>query len=101
MINKARRVIKITGNVNGIDLTMDRKVKEACDELTQALRLSGTEKHIVLLISQGHSPKEISQIRERSVETVRSQIKQIMHKFGVNRMSNIVLEVFRIADKKE
>ena len=101
MINNASQIIKLVGNVNGIDLTMDRKVKEACDELTQELRLSSTEKHIVLLISQGHSPKEISQIRERSVETVRSQIKQIMHKFGVNRMSNIVLEVFRIANNKE
>tara|TARA_R110002072_G_scaffold302967_1_gene490446 strand:- start:508 stop:756 length:249 start_codon:yes stop_codon:yes gene_type:complete len=80
---------------------MDKKIKVACDEITRIFNLSGTEKHIVMLISQGHSPKEISEIRDRSIETVRTQIKQIMHKFGVNRMNSIVLEVFRIANEKD
>lgn len=77
---------------------MDKKINEACDEVAREFDLSRTEKHIVFLIAKGHSPREISEIRERSIETVRSQIKEIMHKLGVRRMNNIVIEVFRVAD---
>lgn len=74
-------------------------IKHACERLTKIYQLTGTEKHIAYLIAIGHSPQEIAEIRERSVETVRTQIKHLMHKLGVNRINNVVIEVFRYVDK--
>lgn len=78
---------------------MQQKLNKACTELSELYGLSGTEWHIVFLISNGHSPHEIAEIRERSIETVRTQIKHIMQKVGVKRVSNLVVEVFRLAEK--
>lgn len=80
---------------------MSENIQKACQEIKQKFSLSGTEHHIVLLISQGHSPQEIADIRERSIETIRTQIKQIMQKMNVNRSNSIVLEVFRVANLYE
>lgn len=78
---------------------MAKHIKKACEHLTEIYQLTGTEKHIAYLIALGHSPKEIAEIRERSVETVRTQIKHLMHKIGVNKINNVVIEVFRYVDK--
>lgn len=76
---------------------MNKNILKACNELAKKHSLSGTEHHIVMLIAQGCSPLEISDIRERSIETIRTQIKQVMHKVGVNRANSIALEVYRLA----
>lgn len=74
---------------------MSKHIKQACEHLTKQYKLSGTEKHIVYLIALGHTPQEIAEIRERSLETVRTQIKNLMHKVGVTRVNNLVIEVYR------
>lgn len=78
---------------------MTKSIKKACDELTKKYDLSGTENHIVYLIAIGHTPKEIADIRERSLETIRTQIKNLMHKVGVQRVSNLVVEAYRYIEK--
>jgi DNA-binding CsgD family transcriptional regulator len=74
-------------------------IKKACDHLKEKYALTGTERHIIYLIAIGHSPQEIATIRDRSLETVRTQIKHLMHKIGVKRLNSVVIEVFRYVDK--
>jgi DNA-binding CsgD family transcriptional regulator len=74
---------------------MSKHIKQACERLTKQYALSKTEKHIAYLIAMGHKPQEIAEIRERSLETVRTQIKHLMHKVGVSRVNNLVIEVYR------
>lgn len=74
-------------------LDMTKSINKACDRMAIKYNLSGAERHIAYLISTGHTPKEIAEIRARSLDTVRTQIKSLMQKVGVQRVSNLVVEV--------
>jgi len=78
---------------------MSVNIPKACDKLKQEFNLTNAEHEILLLVSKGHTPLEISEIRERSIETVRTQIKRIMQKLNVRRTHNMVLKVFHIAEE--
>lgn len=75
---------------------MELALSEACDKLQDIYKLSPTEKDIIILISEGYSPYDIAKIRSRSIETIRTQIKQIMQKIGVNKLNAIVIQVFNL-----
>lgn len=77
---------------------MKQSIEEACGTLSRKHNLSRTECHILVLITRGHSPQEIADIRERSLETVRTQIKQIMQKLEVNRFSGILMAVMAVVE---
>ena len=52
--------------------------------------LSLAEREVALSIVAGQSVREIALEKQRSVETIRSQLKSVMAKLGVNRQSDIV-----------
>lgn len=61
------------------------------EELLRALyRLTPAECRVALLMVDGNIPKKIAEMVGVSVETVRSQIKSIFAKAGVNRQSELI-----------
>jgi len=59
------------------------------DEVT--LELTPREKEVMLKICQGKTPKEISYELKLSVYTVQQYIGNVMHKFKVNRTTDLVV----------
>lgn len=74
---------------------MEQKVKAVCDLLGEEFRLTRTETHILFLVAIGLNLFEVALERERNIETVRTQIKQIMQKMDEDRMVGIVLKVYQ------
>jgi len=74
-----------------IGLTVLIEAEEAKEEILKAhYRLTDTEVEVAQLICQGKTPQQISEIRCKSVQTVRTQIKSIYSKTGVNTQSQLV-----------
>lgn len=59
--------------------------------------LSGAEIEIVLSLADGYSPAEIADQRQRSVDTVRTQLRAAREKLGVRRQAELIREVVRLA----
>lgn len=61
---------------------------------TQALRdlygLTAQEAAIALQLNSGMSPREIAEASSRSYETVRTQVKSILHKTGTRRQAELI-----------
>lgn len=74
---------------------MEQKVKEVCGLLREEYGLTPTETHILFLVAMGLSLFDIASERERNIETIRTQIKQIMQKMDEDRMVGIVLKVYQ------
>jgi DNA-binding CsgD family transcriptional regulator len=77
---------------------MDHKIKSACSIFQECHGLSSVESHIVYLLMIGHTPKQIADIRERSIETIRTQIKHIFNKVRINRTADLLSLVYRMMD---
>ncbi|MEO0916398.1 MAG: alpha/beta fold hydrolase, partial [Pseudomonadota bacterium] len=58
--------------------------------LKSGYNLTASEIDVVHLLFQGHQPKEIAAQRETSLETVRTQIRNICHKTDTHGQSDIV-----------
>ncbi len=59
-------------------------------------RLSRAEADIALLLAQGLTPKEIAEVRQTSLHTVRTQVKTVLLKTESRRQSDIVRLVERL-----
>lgn len=59
--------------------------------------LSASEIDIAVALSEGHSPKEIAENRCRSIETIRTQIKQVIAKMGAKKTTDLVALVNKIS----
>jgi len=44
-------------------------------------------------VSEGLSPREIADARERSIETIRTQIKQIITKIGLSTSNALIAHI--------
>lgn len=58
--------------------------------------LSDSEAEISTLLSNGLTPKEIANKRNRSIETIRTQIKQICIKLGVKNTNSLIAHINHI-----
>jgi DNA-binding CsgD family transcriptional regulator len=70
--------------------TLDKRLKSL-------YKLSASEIDIAVELSKGLSPKEIAEKRCRSIETIRTQIKQVIIKMGAKRSSDLVSLVNKIS----
>jgi DNA-binding CsgD family transcriptional regulator len=70
--------------------TLDKRLKTLYE-------LSASEIDIAVELSKGHSPKEIAEKRCRSIETIRTQIKQVITKMGAKRTNDLVVLVNKIS----
>tara|TARA_R110002072_G_scaffold302967_1_gene490448 strand:+ start:1982 stop:3109 length:1128 start_codon:yes stop_codon:yes gene_type:complete len=61
--------------------------------LSQLYGLSSQETAVAKYLADGHSPKEISKIRHRSIETVRTQVKQITAKMNAKSINDLVYKL--------
>lgn len=63
------------------------------EQLQQAFSLSGTEIELLRQLAEGHSVKDIADLRSRSPETVRVQVTSLLAKTGTRSL----LELVRLA----
>lgn len=61
--------------------------------------LSATEREVLGCLQQGMCDKEIATLRRVSVNTVRNQVRAVMHKVGVNKRTRLV--AFNLAEIQE
>ena len=74
-------------------LLLDRKLVQDVYGLTK------TESEIANLVFRGAAPKEISNARNISLETVRSHIKSLLHKTESGRQAELVAKLARLTDQ--
>lgn len=60
-------------------------------------KLSDSEIEIALGLSKGYCPKDIAESRSRSIETIRTQIKQITTKIGVRSSNALISHINQLA----
>lgn len=64
--------------------------------ISLAYGLTGAEADVALQLTDGLSPEEISTARAVSIGTIRTQIRSIYDKFGVNRFSELAASINRL-----
>lgn len=64
--------------------------RPASNILSSLFRLTPAEIRVALLLSDGHTPKEISDLIGVSVNTLKTQIRSIYRKTGTSRQSELV-----------
>ena len=64
-------------------------IEQACLVAKEQHKLTKTENTIVSLIAQGYSVNEIADLRCRSIETVRTQVKSVKEKMQIPRTNLI------------
>jgi DNA-binding CsgD family transcriptional regulator len=60
------------------------------DFLSKSFKLTDSETSVFEALIGGHSIADIATLRERAVETIRSQVKAITAKFGVHSQSDVL-----------
>lgn len=68
-----------------------------CDRLQELYRLTGAEAAVAVSLTEGHSLAEIAAARGTSLETVRSQLKQVLAKTGTRRQGEMVSMALQLA----
>jgi len=72
-------------------ITDPRQHQRPAQEMLRALyKLTPAECRIALLMSEGHSPREIADMTGVTTHTVRSQVKSIFSKTGVRRQGELI-----------
>lgn len=66
-------------------------------KLEALYQLSSTEIDIAIQLADGFSPKEIADTRNRSIETIRTQIKQVIGKVGLKSSTKLVALVNQLS----
>lgn len=66
------------------------------DRLSGLFSLSKTEVQVCILLVEGLSPADIASKRARSLDTVRTQIKQILSKTGMKRTSELIAFISKL-----
>lgn len=66
------------------------------ERLRDAFQLTRAEAEIAIMIADGEDQQRISDLRSVSVETVRTQVKNILGKMGCNRQAKIAALVIRM-----
>lgn len=81
-------------------LVLLRVISRRKDRLAQTVLrergLSVAEVEIVLSLAAGLSPAEIANQRQRSVQTIRAQLRAAREKLGVHRQAQLVTEVLQL-----
>ena len=54
----------------------------ASSEMRALYELTASENEVLGLLVEGHSPQEVAEVRDRSIETIRQQIKAMFRKTG-------------------
>ena len=68
----------------------ERSYPVEADKLSEIYKLTKTEAQVAISIANGLSPKEIAKINNVEISTVRSQLKAIYSKVGVNTQAELV-----------
>ncbi|WP_234050281.1 MULTISPECIES: helix-turn-helix transcriptional regulator [unclassified Xanthobacter] len=68
---------------------LDARSQPDTGVIQQAFGLTPTEAAIALLLARGEGAREIARMRAISYETVRTHIRSIFHKLGVNRQAEV------------
>ena len=78
--------------VAGVAFVVDplRQGRTSDEGLRVMFGLTPAECRVALLLGDGHAPKDIASMAGVSVDTVRSQIKSIFGKTGVNRQGDLI-----------
>lgn len=76
---------------------LDSNAASTAADLKQLFGISQAEAQVAVLLGQGHEPSEIARVRNVAVETVRAQLKSLYRKLGVNRQSDVVRLLARLA----
>jgi DNA-binding CsgD family transcriptional regulator len=69
------------------------RISDKSSKIIQETHVSPAELDICLHLARGLSIKDISNIKVRSEQTVRTQVKSIQRKFGVNSQAGIVSKI--------
>ncbi len=69
------------------------RISDKSPQIIAQTNVTHTELAICILLARGLSIKEISQSKSRSENTVRTQVKSIQRKFGVNSQAGIVSKI--------
>lgn len=80
------------GNGTRLITVLDSTVAHAvnADVVARFFPLSASEIAVLDMISQGHSNSEIAEMRDRSVETVNSQLKSLLRKTNARNRTELV-----------
>lgn len=76
---------------------LSKKDDSLPERIKQLYGLTDSEAEIAQLLADGLSPKEIADQRCRSVDTIRTQVKQISSKLGVKKTAELIALVNRCA----
>jgi DNA-binding CsgD family transcriptional regulator len=76
-------------------VTMSARLEESMDSLREKYGLSAAEALIAQLIAEGTTTVKIAEIRQVSIDTVRSQLRQLREKMGAHSSLEIAAKVFR------
>jgi DNA-binding CsgD family transcriptional regulator len=70
---------------------------DSTEQLRLLFSLTKREAEIAVLLAEGHSIAEISDLSATSLNTVRTHVKHVLHKVGANRQSGLVRIVLQLA----
>lgn len=76
-------------------VTMSSRLEQSMDSLREIYSLSVAEATIAKLIAEGTGTAKIAEIRQVSIDTVRSQLRQLREKMGCHSSLEIAAKVFR------
>lgn len=76
---------------------LSRKDDALAYRLASLFHLSQSELDVAILIAKGVSPNDIAKSRSRSIDTVRTQIKQITAKMGVKKATELIILINNIS----
>ena len=89
-----RAAVAIWGESADLSVPGNRTISPSMIEF-----LSATEREILECLRQGMCDKEIASLRRVSINTVRNQVRAVMHKIGVNKRTRLV--AFNLAEIQE
>ncbi len=64
--------------------------EQTCDALVEAFDLTATERELLLALVKGNSPRDFAELRGRSVETARTQVRSLLAKVGVSSQIDLI-----------
>jgi len=83
-------------------LLIDDRAKRLSASTVQLLRaryrLSPAEAEIICAMAEGHSPKELCEIRSVGLETIRTQYRSAIHKMDCRDLTDAVIQVRQAPD---
>ena len=73
----------VLNNMDASNMTLEAEMREKAG-------CTSSEHEVARLLADGYSTAEIASLREVTLETVRTQLKRVYHKVGVNSQAKLV-----------